>query len=384
MYLLKQYDTILMRFDITVDSLEGQSCNIVSVNEQCMHLLPIGLRTTNDGLMSWLRSRVIPKKREFSDALLAKNGLSHNDIKGIIDICKGLSLNDSYWIVDQGFEGKFKDYNLYENDFVRALSLIAYTGYGSSRASGFTSSPEFTTNGNLRKGWRRLNQVVKLFKGGTSGGANTGNEPYSEFFASQIAEQMGINHVPYGLSMWKHSLCSTCELFSDIDHSYVPMYRFLEKPTLRSTAEFLRNINEECYLEYIDMLIFDSLIYNEDRHYGNFGLMVDNKSNQPYAFAPLFDHGISLFNQAMPSDLDHLDDYAKTRTSHSGASFDAIAEEFITNRQKEKLRKLIGFKLANHKTYPMPAERKKAIENLIQRRVQYLLSLEVKHDETSR
>lgn len=381
MYLLKQYDTILIEFDIIVDSLEGQSCNISRVNEQYRQLLPIGLTLTNEGLMSWIRSRVIPKNREFVDSFLAKNGLSHNNTKGIIDICKGLSLNDSYWIVGDDFDGKFKEYNLYNNDFVKALSLIAYTGYGSSRARGFTSSPEFTTNGNLRKGWRRLNDVVQLYKGGTSGAANAGNEPYSEYFASQIAEQMGIKHVTYGLSMWKRSLCSTCALFSDIDHSYVPMYRFIKKPTLRGTAEFLKGISEDCYNEYIDMLIFDSLIYNEDRHYGNFGLLVDNESNKPYAFAPLFDHGISLFNQGMPVDFENLNNYAKTRTPHSGASFDAIAEEFISNRQKDELRKLIGFKLTNHKAYPMSAERKKAIERFIQRRVQYLLDLEVKHTD---
>lgn len=379
MYLLKQYDISLIKFDIAYDSLEGQSCNIISINDQYEYLLPIGLKLTNEGLMSWLRSRVIPKNREFVDSFLAKNGLSHNDTKGIIDICKGLSLNDSYWIVDENFDGKYKDYNLYENDFVKALSLLAYTGYGSSKARGFTSSPEFTTNGNLRKGWRRLNDVVKLFKGGTSGGANTGFEPYSEFFASQIAEQMGIKHVSYDLSMWKHNLCSTCDLFSDINHSYVPMYRFMEKPTLRSTAEFLKGISEECYNEYIDMLIFDSLIYNEDRHYGNFGLLVDNNTNKPYALAPLFDHGISLFNQGMPDDFDNLDVYSKTRLSHSGASFDAIAEEFITNRQKDKLKKLIGFKFSNHKTYPMSMKRKKSIEKYIQKRVHFLLNLEVKH-----
>ena len=60
------------------------------------------------------------------------------------------------------------------------------------------------------------------------------------------------------------------------------------------------------------MLIFDAVIYNEDRHFGNFGVLRDNHGGAIIATAPLFDHGLSLFNYAMPDDLQTLDDYAKT------------------------------------------------------------------------
>lgn len=45
----------------------------------------------------------IPKNRAFVDEILKTVGLSHNDTKGIIDVCKGLSLNDSYWVVPADF-----------------------------------------------------------------------------------------------------------------------------------------------------------------------------------------------------------------------------------------------------------------------------------------
>ena len=375
MFYLKQYDTTLLSFEISDDPLEGQKSHIVYINDACSRLLPIGMRPSDEGLMSWLRSRIVPRNREYVDSLLSKNGLSHGDTRGILRICRGLSLNDSYWVVEDGFEGSFRDYNLYEHPFVKVLSLIAYTGYGSSRVAGFTSSPEFTTNGMLRKGWRRLQGKVLLFKGGTSGAANAGNEPYSEFYASQIAERMGIPHVPYGLSMWKKDLCSTCELFCDIDHSYVPMYRFLENCTLRTVADYLKSLGEDYYDCFADMLIFDALIYNEDRHFGNFGLLVDNKTNKPYAFAPLFDHGLSLFNYAMPDDLSDLEAYAKTRLSAYGVPFDNIVKEFMSKRQKEMLRRMIGFRFVRHTSYNWSAERRRAIERHLQKRVQQLLSM---------
>lgn len=376
MFYLKQYDTVLLSFEILEDPLEGQKCRIHEIDEAHANLLPVGLKKTDEGLMSWLRSRIIPKNREYVDALLAKSGLSHNDTKGILQVCRGLSLNDSYWVVEEGFNGKYADYNLYEHDFVKALSLIAYTGYGSSsRAKGFSSSPEFTTTGMLRKGWRRLGGKVLLYKGGTSGAANTGNEPYSEFYAAQVAERMGIRHVSYGLSMWKGCMCSTCELFCDIDHSFVPIYRFMDKCTLRTVADYLRSLGGSYYDCFADMLVFDALICNEDRHFGNFGLMVDNKTNQPYAFAPLFDHGLSLFNYAMPDDMKTLDEYAKTRSSAYGVPFDNIVREFISPRQKEQLRKMIGFRFEKHPRYNLSADRLKAIEKTMQNRAQAFLSI---------
>ncbi len=375
MFYLKLYDTVLVEFDIIEDPLEGQKCRIHAVDEAHSSLLPIGMKKTDEGLMSWLRSRIIPKNREYVDALLAKSGLSHHDTRGVLRVCRGLSLNDSYWVVEEGFTGKYADYNLYSHDFVKVLSLIAYTGYGTSRARGFSSSPEFTTAGMLRKGWRRLDGKVLLYKGGTSGAANTGKEPYSEFYAAQVAEQMGIDHVPYGLSMWKGCLCSTCELFCDMDHSFVPIYRFPDKCTLRTVSDYLRSLGGSYYDCFADMLIFDALICNEDRHFGNFGLMVDNRTNRPYAFAPLFDHGLSLFNYAMPDDLEKPDEYVKTRSSAYGVPFDNIVREFISPRQKEKLRKMIGFRFSRHPRYNLPAGRLKIMEGILQSRTQAFLSI---------
>ncbi len=375
MFFLKHYDTTLLSFEISDNRLEDQSCRILSVNEAALHLLPIGMKPENDSLLAWLRGRVIPANRDFVDRFLAKNGLSRRDIRGILRVSRGLSLNDSYWVTEDDFCGSFKDFNLYEHDFVKVLSLIAYTGFGTSRAKGFSSSPEFTTGGMLRKGWRRLNGKILLYKGGTSGAANAGNEPYSEYYASQIAERMELEHISYGLSSWKKCICSTCELFCDIDHAYVPIHRFVEHCTLKSVSEYLKALGRSYYDAFADMLIFDALICNEDRHFGNFGLMVDSRSNQPYAFAPIFDNGLSLFDYGMSEDFKDLDSYAKTRFSSYGFPFEEIAGEFITARQKEKLRKMIGFRFTRHSSYNLPAERLKAIEGFLQRRVNMLLEL---------
>ena len=123
------------------------------------------------------------------------------------------------------------------------------------------------------------------------------------------------------------------------------------------------------------MLIFDALIYNEDRHFGNFGIIVDNKTNKPCAFAPIFDNGLSLFNYAMMDDLENTEEYAKTRISSYGVPFENIVREFITPRQKAKLRKMIGFKFESDSNYNLPAKRMRKIEKYLQVRVAELLNL---------
>ena len=374
-YTLKIYDTELMTFELTQKPLEGFCCHIISVNEAKKHLLPLGMAVDDVGVLNWLKARILPANRANSDRILSVYGLTHNNIPRIIQLCKGLSLNDSHWITDSDFKGKFADYNLFENSFYKALSLIAYTGYGSVKPSGFFSSPEFTTNGMLRKGWRRIDGKIKLYKGGTSGAANTGNEPYSEFYAAQIAEAMGLDHVPYALSKWKGSLCCVCELFTDIDHSFVPMWRFCKTKSIKEVAEYLRNLGGDYFNAFCDMMIFDALIYNTDRHLNNFGLMVDNKTNQPYAFAPIFDNGLSLFNFAMADDFADLETYAKSRLSAFDVPFDEISKEFITSRLKGQLRHLQAFKFTRHSRYNLPAARLKALEQFIQKRARQLLEL---------
>lgn len=375
---LKHYDNILLKFEYVDKGLEGQFCKIYYENQELKHLLPLGFVATDEGVFSWLKRRIIPKNREFVEQLISKMGLAPHDTIGIIKICKGLSVNDSYWVVEEGFQGKFADYNLYENDFSSTLSLVAYTGYGSVKAQGFTSSPEFTTNGMLKKAWRKQKGEIVLFKGGTSGAANTGKEPYSEYYAAQIAETMNINHVEYGLAQWKNGLCSTCKLFTDINTSYVPIYNFVGSKPFKEVADFIADLGDEIYEDFVDMVVFDALVCNTDRHYGNFGMLVNSQTNEIIGFAPLFDHGLALFNFLMDNELEQLEEYANTRVSCYNIPFVDVAKEFITNSQKEKLHNMVNFKFSRHKRYNLPAKRLRAIEKFLQTRMTELLELKNK------
>lgn len=369
-FVLKQFDDVLLNF-MTKRTIDGIDVSITSINKDKVERLPLGMSPTSESLTRWLRHRTIPANRAYAQNFLSKNGLSENDFIGILQICKGLSLTDCYWVTYPNDQKTFAEVNLFDNRFSQVLSQIAFTGYGSSPASKFRSSPEFTTNGMLPKAWRRKEGKVLLYKGGTSGLANTGKEPYSEFYAAQVADAMGIPHVTYGLSKWKGQLCSTCELFTSKDISFVPASTLISTSRISQIIDWFDDHGWKNDLA--DMLVLDAVIRNTDRHLGNFGFLVDNHTNQLLRPAPIFDNGLSLYCYVMDNDLNNLSEQEKTLAPALYADFDEVALHVIGQKQKQELRHLLTFKFKKHSRYNLSDERIKMLESAIQGKVRCLL-----------
>ena len=375
-YILKHFDTPLIRFHASEDTNDPE-ITILWINEANHGLLPMDMgEPTEEHISKWLQRRTIPKNRAFVRTFLAKCGLSTNRPMSIISVSKGLSLNDSYWVVNEDFEGSFEQYNLYENRFSQILAYIAFTGYGSSIRSSLMSSPEFTTNGMLPKCWRRISGKIVLYKGGTSGASKAGNEPYSEFYASQVAQAMGINAISYGLSKWKGILCSTCELFTSMETAYIPVGRVVTKGGMKAVQEYYHSLGPDFEKAFRDMLVFDAVICNTDRHFGNFGLLINSKTNQISGPAPLFDHGNSLFNYAgkeFMKDEAALDAYIKTLQPCVYDDFIGTAASYMNDENREQLRHLLTCKFKRHSRYNLSDHEISLMEGQIRKRAALLL-----------
>ncbi len=371
-YILKQFDNDLLYFSME-NTNDGLQVHIISVDESMKSQIPLDLDINDKSLKRWLEKRTIPRNRAYISNFLARIGLNEKDTKGIIEICQGLSLNDSYWVVKEDCKDLFRDKNLYTNSFNTNIASIAFTGYGSYTRSSFRSSPEFTTNGMLAKSWRRIKGKILLYKSGTEGFANSGLEPYSEFYASQVARTMELNHIDYDLSQWKGKLCSTCELFTSPDVSFIPIGRLVRSGGIEAVIDYYRNLGDNYYQELIDMLVFDAVILNEDRHFGNFGLLVDSHINKIIAPAPIFDNGLSLLCYAMDGDFEDINTYVSTRLPATYQDFILFVKPLMTIRQKDKLRKLINFQFDKNTRYKLSNKRLKQLEKIIQERVILLL-----------
>ena len=369
---LMTLDYALLYFSME-NTNDGLKVEINLVNKELKSLLPLDLELTNHSLKRWLEKRIISRNRAYVSNFLTRLGLNEKDTKGIIDICQGLSLNDCYWIVQENCNDKFSDKNLYTNSFNTNIASIAFTGYGSYTRNSFRSSPEFTTNGMLAKSWRRMNGRILLYKSGTEGFANSGLEPYSEYYASQIAKAMELRYVEYGLSQWKGKLCSTCELFTSMDVSFISIGRLVKTGGIEAVRSYYLNLGDDFYQELIDMLVFDAIILNEDRHFGNFGVLIDSHTNEIIAPAPIFDNGLSLLCYAMDDDFKNINEYIKTRQPASYQDFISYVKPLMNNRQREKVRKLLDFHFQSSFKYKLNRKRLKQLEFIIQERSKALL-----------
>ena len=374
-YILKHFDRNLIRFSAK-DTGDLPEVHISYIDETALSVMPLGMEVSETGLSRWLRNRKIPKNRAYIHSFLAKAGLSANSTMSIIEVSKGLSLNDSYWVVREDFEKNFEQCNLYDNKFSEILASIAFTGYGSSVRSSVASSPEFTTNGMLPKCWRRQSGTVYLYKGGTEGASNTGNEPFSEFYAWQVGEALSIRAIPYTLAKWKSKICSKCKLFTSKETAFVPVGNIVKSGGMQAVIGYYKPLGPAYMDSLEDMFVFDAVIANTDRHFGNFGFLVNSKTNQVIGPAPLFDHGNSLFNFASRMDMESKQaflDFAEAQSPVCYSDFFSAARQYMKPRHRESLRHLLEFKLKRHPRYNLEAKRLKLIEITIRQRAAKLL-----------
>lgn len=370
--ILRHRDRELLRFEWR----EPQGVRVVSVNEAERKFLPLEMKGVADdeSLWTWLTRRVVPRNRRNIEVLMALLGLEAKNVRGIVEICRGLSLNDVFWVVEDGFTGTWKDYNLYDNPFSEAIAWAAFNGEGSPmRHLSWTSSPEFSTNGMLAKCWRRIGDDVMLYKSGTEGAANAGFEPYSEFYAAQIAEALGLPCVSYGLSRFKKRLCSTCRLFTSDRYGYIPAGRLVSREEALEDSRFA------------DIFLFDAIIVNTDRHMGNFGFLVDNDTNEIVGAAPIFDNGYGLFSLALWRPGDRQDEFDDLRKFVSRVSPALYGEWLgfpggVTPAMRERIERLKGFRFKRDKYYNLPSERLEKIEDFLQERISKILEYGEKSD----
>ncbi len=321
-------------------------------------------------LLSFLEERLPYRKREYLFELLLS--LRINSTSEYLDTSYALSLNDTYWVKRADSDNCWADVNLYKKDFNKAVARYLLSGEPLAGIPVKTVSPEFTTNGMLPKCWERYDDEVYLFKGGTVDSKFEGNEPYSEYYISQIEEAMQIEkYVPYDLDMVDGVLVSKCKLFTSEDVGFKPYYK-VDMP--RTFYDIIKFYKSHGILDvFNDMAILDVITVNYDRHLNNYGFLVDNVTGEVIDTAPVFDNGAGLLPYYTMDR--NINKYAFLRNHSSGLSFYEIAYECLTDRQRKMLKRLIDFKFKRHPKYNLPEDRLERLEQLIQTRVQDLLKM---------
>lgn len=366
MYQLMNKDEVLCTFAVSFRQETGvyTLSNIV-----CDETLPwmIG------DLELWLMNRSAPKHRAHIAMLLQKLGM--DNLKGFIDYTKCLSLTDTFWVNQDG-RFKWKDINLFDNDFDDTIAQVAFDG-GMFGDTFSTTSPEFTTDGAFAKCWVKKDNEIYLIKKGSEGGANTGFEPYSEQYAADLLQVLDVSHVSYEVIKYRGSIACRCPIMTSKEAMLVPMTRCIKKPLINEVVDFAKKNN--FYDALAEMLVFDYLVVNDDRHLNNFGVLVDPENYGVLSMAPVYDNGAGLLPMAMMEydlkDAASLERYVLGKTPRFYPSFYDTAKALCTPAIRKKLKQVCAsfdFKQQKHQ-YELPADRLDILSQMIRDRARKLI-----------
>lgn len=237
----------------------------------------------------WCASRVLTLDRQYAKALLNSAGLmqatTDRDRAKIALTYHCLSLTDVFWVREQGDVVSFADVNLYENHLDQTFIDIALRGKQYTVQNEYLAR-DLSTNGCYPKAWRRTEDGFELLKDG-------GNEAVDrELLASQICRCFDVNQVLYEESVFDGERVTVSKNFTSTDYSIAAMdaLDIMLTNQEEDVRSFILRLDPK---NYYMMNIVDYLIGNTDRHWGNWGVLVDNSTNQPLRLHDLMD-----FNQA--------------------------------------------------------------------------------------
>ena len=294
-------------------------------------------------LSTWVSNRSAAKHRTHVNKILEMCGGKTKS--GFIALTHCLSLTDTLWVKSNRENVAWKDVNLYENKFDEVISKLSFDGNGLFGIQMSTTSPELTTDGAYDKCWLNEKDGIHLIKTGSDGARNTGLEPYGEVLASQVFEKMCKNSVKYTLKRYNKRVVSDCKLFTSQDFGYKPISIFLKsgvKYGLAETLEIYREFN--CEDDFKRMIVADCITLNSDRHFGNFGFLVNNATFERISLNPCFDFNMSFvpfaeagFNFGKKSNGEKIDfdAYLSDRPPVIGSDYVAPARAILTSEIKK-------------------------------------------------
>ncbi|MDR1409774.1 MAG: excisionase [Oscillospiraceae bacterium] len=275
--------------------------------------LPIGIaysgaEVDRKSLNDWWSGRSIPASRSGLREALETMGVSSPQL--LLTKCFGLSLSDQYWVCPENSGLKWEDVNFFDHPFSDDVGNILF-GDAPANDDIDLTSPDNTSDGQLRKKWKVIDGKRCLLKGGSNPAQQ---EPYNEAIASAIMRRLGIAHIPYSVELIDETPYSVCEDFITPQTELVSAWHIMQ------TSKKLNHMsNYQHYLyccqmlgipgvaDALDrMLAVDFLIVNEDRHLNNFGAVRNAETLAWIGAAPIFDCGTSMWHDRFTEQIQPL------------------------------------------------------------------------------
>ena len=247
----------------------------------------IELRLQNlDNFYHWCASRVLTLDRVYAKEILNSIGqpqaMTDRDRAGIALSYHCLSLTDIFWVKRSSEAITFKELNLYDNHLQTAFIDVSLRGKQMTINNTHLIADDLSTTGLFPKAWIRKEDGFRLYKDGSPTAVQ------NELLASRICRCFRVNQVIYEEQIYDGQAVSESRLITSPDFSLVTWEAF-------SIYAINHDINAGEYLldldaySYYMMNILDYLTGNTDRHWANWGFLIDNKMNRPIRLYDLMD-----------------------------------------------------------------------------------------------
>lgn len=238
----------------------------------------------------WCASRVLSLDRTYAKEIMNSLGVSQavtdQDRAQISLSYHCVSLNDVYWVRTVGEQVTFVELNLYDNPLNEAIIPLPLKGKHLT-VTNKELAPDLSTKGCFPKAWIRSGTEFKLLKDG-------GEEVVRrELVASKICQCFDIPQVIYEEYFYDGEVVTQSTIVTSKRYSMVSKMAY-DVYAINNDLDTI----EECIrldpIVYYGMNILDYLVGNTDRHPENWGVLVDNATNQPVSLYPLMDFNMSF------------------------------------------------------------------------------------------
>lgn len=337
--------------------------------------LPIGFQDIN----TWLENRNSSKHCSHLAEIMSQMGCDDNAI--FLKLTHAASINDTFWVRSEEENITWEQISLYQNQFNDNISELSFNGSGIPDTALSYISPELACEGSFRKCFRREDQMgqygsdIYIYKRG--GEFGSGYEPYCEILSSEIANIISPdNAVQYSLSGLYGINASKCNLFTNEKYGFAP-FSAVNK-VLNNNAQKIFNYFESIGSEqqFREMLVIDSLCFNQDRHSGNYGVLFDNDTLDIVGMAPIFDMNISLFPYTSLEKFKDAGNVIYKSQPKLGDDFTRLGQIAVNDVIKERVKDLKDFSFSFCGDDVFPPERVKRLEEIVHRQASAILSKE--------
>ena len=238
----------------------------------------------------WCASRTLPADREYSKEILNSINASHEEtdkaraVRALWHNC--LSLTDIYWTKAVHQKLDFSKINLYQNYKGNKYINTGLRGEQTAVENPYLLAGILGTQGYSAKAWIEEKGQLYLIKGGLD------ETIEKELLASKICRCFRVNQVVYEAGLYEGKKYSVCKIMTSPEYSIVTIEHFLIY-LANQEVEIAQAVFSLDAYNYYMMNIVDYLVGNIDRHWGNWGVMVDNRTNKAVRLHDLMD-----FNRA--------------------------------------------------------------------------------------